>query len=44
MGEILNIYIQTTVSRTRFNQEMEEDIQVFAHSEHPNKSLPSLRI
>nr|YP_009524101.1 RNA polymerase beta subunit [Pinus wangii]AXR86042.1 RNA polymerase beta subunit [Pinus wangii] len=44
MGEILNIYIRTTVGRTRFNREMEEAIQGFACFEHPKKSLPALRI
>jgi hypothetical protein len=44
MGEILNIYIRTTVGRTSFNREMEEAIQGFAYSEHPKKSLPALRI
>jgi DNA-directed RNA polymerase subunit beta' len=44
MGEILNIYIRTTVGRTHFNREMEEAIQGFSHSEHPNKSLPALKI
>jgi hypothetical protein len=44
MGEILNIYIRTTIGRTHFNREMEESIQGFARSEHPKKSLPALMV
>lgn len=45
MGEILSIYIRTTVGRIRFNREIEEAIQGFSRaSEHPNKSLKAIRI
>nr|YP_010900088.1 RNA polymerase beta' subunit [Cycas crassipes]YP_010900174.1 RNA polymerase beta' subunit [Cycas ferruginea]YP_010900260.1 RNA polymerase beta' subunit [Cycas guizhouensis]YP_010900432.1 RNA polymerase beta' subunit [Cycas longlinensis]UDU84195.1 RNA polymerase beta' subunit [Cycas ferruginea]WHS16436.1 RNA polymerase beta' subunit [Cycas crassipes]WHS16522.1 RNA polymerase beta' subunit [Cycas ferruginea]WHS16608.1 RNA polymerase beta' subunit [Cycas guizhouensis]WHS16780.1 RNA polymera len=45
VGEILSIYIRTTVGRIRFDREIEEAIQGFSRaSEHPNKSLPAIII
>nr|YP_009158333.1 RNA polymerase beta subunit-1 [Macrozamia mountperriensis]AFS64356.1 RNA polymerase beta subunit-1 [Macrozamia mountperriensis]BAR93539.1 RNA polymerase beta subunit-1 [Macrozamia mountperriensis] len=45
VGEILSIYIRTTVGRIRFDREIEEGVQGFSRaSEHPNKSLPAIII